>query len=201
VYCPACGGFYARFLPFNGRADARCPRCDSLERHRNTAAVLGELDLFAKRVLHVAPEWPLERRLRSKLGTGYVGGDLQPGEADVVLDLTNIAADDHSFDVVICSHVLEHIPDDRRALSEIRRVLAPGGAALLVVPYRADLTEIYEDPTVTRPEDRAREFGQRDHVRWYSYDGFTRRVQDAGFDLELSEAWSPGDAAVLARPS
>ncbi len=211
VYCPVCNRHFRHFLSFNNRPNVRCPRCDSLERHRAAISVWSaQLGLFteALRVLHVAPEWALARILRQLPNLDYVTGDLQPGRADLILDLTAIEAPDDSFDVVLCSHVLEHIPDDRRALAEIRRVLRSSGQAFLVVPYDRSRTEIYEDSSITDPEGRQAAFGQFDHVRWYSRQGFESRVRAAGFTIEnLTHdctpglAWAPADLAVIARPT
>jgi SAM-dependent methyltransferase len=211
VHCSVCGGSFRRFLPYNGRPNAACPRCGSKERHRAAVAFWRDrLGLFTDplRVLHVAPEHWLDRLLRAAPNLTYITGDLEPGKADIVLDLTAVDSPDGSFDVVLCSHVLEHIPDDTKALSEIRRILTPSGRAFLVVPHDPALTDTYEDPTITTPEGREAAFGQFDHVRFYSRTGFEARVRAAGFEVEnLSQdtarhlGWTRNDLAVLARPA
>jgi SAM-dependent methyltransferase len=102
--------------------------------------------------------------------------------ADLRLDITDMDLPDGSFDLILCSHVLEHVPDDRAAMAELRRVLAPGGLALVLTPYRAD-QPTYEDPSVTSPIDRMVAFGQQDHVRIYGTD-LPDRLRDADFDVE-----------------
>src|SRR5262249_52410044 len=101
--------------------------------------------------------------------------------------------DDRSFDAVLCNHVMEHVPDDRAAFGEIRRILRPGGWATLMTPVVRDVTD--EDPTVTDPAERLRRFGQRDHVRRYGWD-YVQRVEEAGLDVEVAgqgEELSAGD--------
>jgi SAM-dependent methyltransferase len=140
-----------------------------------------DTDLFdgrAKNVLHFAPERCLEPFLRQRLGAGYQTADLEREDVDLRLDVTNIQLSDESFDVIICSHVLEHVPDDRRAMQELRRILSSNGWGLVVVPITRDVT--FEDPTIVDPDERLRVFGQRDHVRMYGPD-IVDRLRDAGF--------------------
>jgi SAM-dependent methyltransferase len=136
------------------------------------------------RMLHVAPEALLETRFRKQLGAGYLSADfLQP--ADVKMDITDIQYPEDSFDVVYCSHVLEHVPDDRQAMRELCRVLKPSGWAILLVPVTVDST--IEDPTITDPQERLRLFGQDDHVRRYGPD-FVDRLREAGFNVTTTSA-------------
>jgi SAM-dependent methyltransferase len=104
---------------------------------------------------------------------------------------------DGSFDLILCSHVLEHVPDDGAAMSELRRVLAPGGLALVLTPYRAD-RPTYEDPSVTSPLDRMVAFGQQDHVRIYGTD-LADRLTGAGFEVEDRTAADLFDESVVNR--
>jgi SAM-dependent methyltransferase len=112
----------------------------------------------------------------------YVTGDLTPGAADLELDITKLAVPDHAFDAIICSHVLEHVEDDRAAMRELHRVLAPGGWAVVMVPIDLSREHTYEDPAVRSAEAREREFWQFDHVRLYAPD-IAGRLRDAGFDV------------------
>ena len=102
------------------------------------------------------------------------------------LDLTSIDLPDESIDLTLCSHVLEHVPDDRTAMSELLRVLRPGGHALVMVPLTRAPTD--EDPTITDPEERRRRFGQADHVRRYNAQDVGARLVDAGFRVERFRA-------------
>ncbi|NIP81230.1 MAG: methyltransferase domain-containing protein, partial [Gemmatimonadetes bacterium] len=104
--------------------------------------------------------------------------DLRADDVDVAADLTSLGFADGSFDWVYCSHVLEHVADDRAAMAELHRVVRPGGTVIVQVPVRDGAT--YEDPAVTSPADRLAAFGQEDHVRHYGLD-VTTRLEDAGF--------------------
>jgi SAM-dependent methyltransferase len=134
------------------------------------------------RVLHVAPERCLERRLRIRIGSGYVTADFNDPRADVRMDITDIDYPDATFDFIYCSHVLEHVDDDRRAMREFRRVLKADGTAVLLVPITSAQT--IEDPTITDPAERRRLFGQHDHVRRYGSD-YVNRLRDAGFAVQV----------------
>lgn len=192
--CDVCGHTSRAFLPFGDpgrgrdmapRPDAKCPHCGSLERHRLAWRYLVDhTDLFDGRdkfVLHIAPEHCLQPRFESRLGASYWSADLFRPNARLKMDITAMPLDDDSVDVVYCSHVLEHIPDDRKAMSEIARVLKPGGWALLVVPLR-DADDTYEDFSITTDEGRREAFGQADHVRWYGRD-FETRLAEAGLSV------------------
>ncbi len=126
----------------------------------------------------------------------YVGVDLEPGRADVAADITDLPFEDGSFDAIVCSHVLEHVPDDRRAMSELRRVLSPGGVALVMVPLRAEPT--VEDPADADAASRARRFGQFDHVRWYGPD-IADRLAESGFVVDALTAAAELHQAALRR--
>jgi SAM-dependent methyltransferase len=129
------------------------------------------------RLLHLAPEPSIARRLREVYEC--ITADRAPMNVQVQTDVTKLCFADACFDVVICNHVLEHVPDDRKALSEIYRVLKPGGWASLQVPLVGEHTQ--EDLSIVDPVIRARLYGQIDHVRQYGYD-FMKRINAAGFD-------------------
>lgn len=129
-------------------------------------------------LLHVAPEPFFANLLKPHAEANYLSVDLMMSDAMLKLDLTDMHFHDGQLDVIICSHVLEHIPDDRKAMTEMHRVLRPGGYLLVMVPTYGEHT--YEDWTITEPEDRKLHFGQDDHVRKYGRD-ITLRLQDAGF--------------------
>jgi ubiquinone/menaquinone biosynthesis C-methylase UbiE len=140
-------------------------------------------DLFSgnpKKMLHVAPEAQLSRLFQEADRIDYLSADLSSATAMVKMDITDIHYADDSFDVIYCSHVLEHVSDDMRAMRELYRVLKPGGWAVLQVPISAEMT--FEDPTVTSPEAREQLFGQSDHVRRYGPD-YADRLAAAGFSV------------------
>lgn len=194
--CPVCNTKTDEFLPFAGdprkqqRPNAKCASCGALERHRLVwLYLLNETDLFLgskrKRILHVAPEPALFSKLRQEPLLDYVSADLDPtfarGEMET-MDITSIQHPAESFDVIYCSHVLEHVPDDRKAMREFARVLKASGWAIILVPVLRAVTE--EDSSVTDPAERSRRFGQIDHVRAYGPD-FADRLADAGFDVTV----------------
>jgi SAM-dependent methyltransferase len=185
VECPLCGGRFSRFRDAWNRANAICWRCGAHERHRQTWIELTrrrpELLDDAGSLLHFAPEHALERRLRGRAGLRYVTADLDPSLGDLQLDLTALDLPDGAFDAILCSHVLEHVADDRAAMSELRRVTAPGGWVLVMVLLDHGRTTTYEDPSIVTPGARTLAFWQHDHVRLYALD-IADRLREAGFD-------------------
>ena len=169
-----------------------CPFCGATDHDRFYALYLDELlamDRWAKgiRIVDFAPVRCLSALIRKKLqkhpGT-YRTADLFDPEVDDKVDLMDMAIyNDGQFDFFICSHVLEHVADDRKALRELFRILAPGGSGILMVPIALDVDVVDEDPTVTDEAERWRRFGQHDHVRLYSKQGFVERIRQAGFDV------------------
>lgn len=182
--CPICGyeGPFGPFGPVIVRPDARCPHCKSLERHRLLKLAFDRIGWpeDRPRILHFAPDKAVRMMLEPLAGS-YVRADLSRPNVDLNTSVEAIDAPDGSFDLVICSHVLEHV-DDRKALAEIRRVLAPGGRAVLAVPIAEGWDETYEDPAITDPADRRIHFEQEDHLRIYGRD-FRDRVAAVGFRL------------------
>jgi SAM-dependent methyltransferase len=182
--CPICG-FHGRFLSLERgqRLDSRCPGCGSRERHRLQHLFLtegGGWKLAGKRVLHFAPE-----RYMLKLMRGnplYISGDLRQPDAAEQMDATKIPYPDASFDVVIANHMLEHIPDDRKALAEFARVLRPGGLLLLAVPQNHAAAETDEELAKIDPMERFWRFTGYDHCRMYGRD-FAARVAQQGFEV------------------
>jgi ubiquinone/menaquinone biosynthesis C-methylase UbiE len=126
----------------------------------------------------------MEKRLRTYKNIQYVTGDLYEPGVTTCMDITALPFPDNSFDVVYCSHVFEHIPDDRHAIRECLRVLKPSGWAILLVPITAERT--FEDPSISDPKERIRLFGQDDHVRRYGPD-YVDRLYEAGFSVEISQ--------------
>ena len=199
-YCAVCDKSANQFRTFGvtPREDAQCPFCGSLERDRLAIAFLREqTNLFngnPKELLHVAPERFFKPLFSHAAGDGYLTADLMAKDVMEKMDITDIQHPDARFDVIYCSHVLEHVPDDRKAIREFFRVLRPDGWAVLNVPVTADAT--FEDPSITDPKERERLFGQDDHVRQYGPD-YQDRLEEAGFVVAVSTAadfLSPGDA-------
>lgn len=208
--CPLCGHvgpFQAQGLP--PRPDAQCPSCGSVERHRLLHLAQQELGLVrpGERVLHFAPEPATGAWLRSLAGE-YTSADIRPGAADRVLDIERVDLPDACVDVVVASHVLEHV-DDTPALREIHRVLAPGGRAIILVPVVEGWPTTYENPSVTTDAGRLEHFGRHDHVRVYGRD-VRDRIVAAGFGLTeftgtheqaIRHALIPGEVVFLAAPA
>lgn len=194
--CPLCG-YIGPFKAHkrSGRPNASCGRCGARERHRLVAlylSILGPERFAGRRVLHFSPEYFLAPFFAE--AALYITADLSSPEAGLRTDITRIALADGAVDVVMCNHVLEHIPDDAAAIAEFHRILAPGGTALITVPLDGGLAHTYEDATVTTPEGRTRHFGQFDHVRIYGRD-IAERLARPGFRVE---SFKP-DAAQQAR--
>lgn len=188
--CNICGRTFGRFdQGVHTSNELQCPFCTSRPRHRTAYRYFRERsDLFdgrPKRMLHIAPEQSLGPVLQSIPNIDYLSGDLDPRAAMVEMDITDIHYADNSFDAIYCSHVLEHVPDDRRAIRELVRVLSARGWAVIAVPItRQDRT--FEDPSITEPAERTKTFGQFDHVRAYAPD-FVERLRDSGCDVTIDD--------------
>ena len=193
-YCPVCqNGCGKSFLGFGGyfgednNSDCACARCGSHHRHRFHWLILAQ-QLFRQEnsgcsLLHFAPESFFAKRFEDFFGDNYVTGDIEPGRAKFVVDITDICFPENKFDYIICSHVLEHIVDDITALKELYRVLKPGGTAYLSVPLRRE-EATYEDYSITSPAERTTHFGRYDHVRHYGTD-IVDRIKSVGFCVEV----------------
>ncbi|MEO0416580.1 MAG: methyltransferase domain-containing protein [Verrucomicrobiota bacterium] len=189
VECPVCDAKYSRFLTYGRlkpRENALCPSCLALERHRLMWLYLKEqTDFFSepKKLLHIAPEYCFLDRFKKQENLDYVTGDLISPLADVHFDVHDIPFEDNSFDIAFCNHVMEHVEDDVKAMSEICRVLRPGGWAFIQSPQDYSRQDTYEDPTITDPKDREEHFWQDDHVRLFGMD-YGKRLEQAGFSVE-----------------
>ncbi len=186
-HCDCCGRSFHKFLPFGlrNRKNAKCPNCGSLERHRLIWLYLKErTSLFSDNlmVLHFAPEMIFQKNLKNLANLDYISADLDPSRAMLKVDITNIYFKDNTFDVILCNHVLEHIQDDHKAMSELFRILKPGGWSIIQVPIKREKT--FEDDNIKSPEEREKQFGQRDHVRQYGRD-FKNRLEKAGFEVKV----------------
>ena len=171
-----------------------CFKCGSKDRHRLVLVYLKyKLGIFSSdaiiRILHMAPEKSLSKYIQNNSSHEYIGGDLVPERYSYVknmvkVDLLEIPYENDSFDLIICNHLLEHISQDDLAMQEIRRVLKPGGTAILQVPISLNSETTYEDGTITSPQDRLVAFGQSDHVRIYGRD-YPDRLRKAGFEVNV----------------
>jgi SAM-dependent methyltransferase len=193
--CPVCGYTGVFDLTTYGtppRWDSECPRCKSNERRRLMAMAFASLPIGRDaKILHFAPEKPLADRLRGSYPE-YRTAQLKPGRADLTLDMEDIGLESSSIDVILCSHVLEHV-DDAKALPELFRILRPAGRLLIMVPIVEGWVATYDNPAILSREDRSLHFGRVDHLRWYGAD-LRRRLRSAGF--ELSEFTAEGEKSV-----
>ncbi len=181
--CPVCQAKLRTFIQLES-GDLLCPACGSLPRNRRLWILLQDLIHPGMQILHFSPSRPLRRRLEKWQGISYTSTDYASEfPADKQLDITQIDEPDHKYDLIICFHVLEHILDDRKALSELFRILKPIGKCLIQTPFKSG--EIYEDASIMSPADRLIHFGQEDHVRIYSAEGLAERARDAGFNVEI----------------
>lgn len=186
---PIDGKSFKSFLPYGygkQRNNVLSPSTLSLERHRLLWLYLqNETDFFSaeKKVLHFAPEQCFLKRFRKLNNIDYTTTDLLSPIADVKADICNLPFKDNSYDVILCNHVLEHIPDDTKAMQELYRVLKPQGMAILQIPQDLNRKVTFEDDSITDKKERAKIFGQYDHVRVYGRDYFNK-LRSIGFMVE-----------------
>ncbi len=188
--CPICGMRTYRFKTFDGgygmdkQEDVECRWCGSHPRHRRIWLYLTRkktdfMKMHDSRFLHIAPENCFRKKFKKNF-KNYLTADLTHVEAMVKMDITQIQYPDNYFDIIFCNHVLEHIQDDIKALSELYRVLNKGGNAILMVPQITGMPTTYEDSSITTPEGRAKAFGLHDHFRIYG-DDYLERLKSVGF--------------------
>jgi len=197
-YCPICSSHLRKFIPLYRPYHSWCPICQSLARHRFIWHYFQHATLPRDgqnlRILHIAPEKAIQAFFQTIPGVEYLSGDLVNKSAMVRMDICNINYPDESFDLIFCSHVLEHVEDDRQALREFHRVLSSQGQLMLMVPIMGEVT--IEDPSVTDPAERERLYGQLDHVRAYGLD-FPKIVSSQGFKVQTFEPKSYFNAAQI----
>ena len=186
---PIDGKSYRKFLPYGYqkiRKNVLAPGTFSLERHRLFWIYLkNETDFFSatkKKVLHFAPEQAFYNQFKKIKKLNYTTTDLFSPLADIKADICNLPFKDNQFDYIFCNHVLEHIPDDNKAMSELFRVLAPNGIGIFQIPQDLSREFTFEDDSVTDPKERAIIFGQYDHVRVYGRDYFDK-LREIGFNV------------------
>ena len=188
---PIDGKRFRKFLPYGygvQRPNVLSPSTLSLERHRLMWLYLkNQTDFFdqtkPKKVLHMAPEQCFLKRFKALDHIDLVTADLYSPIVDVKADICDLPFNDNSFDIIFCNHVLEHIIDDRKAMSELYRTLKPGGFGIFQIPQDYSRATTYEDFSISSPEERAKHFGQYDHVRVYGSDYF-ERLKSVGFRVE-----------------
>ena len=186
---PIDGKSFRKFLPYgyeNPRENVLSPSTLSLERHRLLWLYLkNETDFFNKpiKLLHFAPEQAFYQRFKKLDHITYTTTDLNSPLADVKADICHLPFDEDTFDVILCNHVLEHIPDDTKAMQELYRVMKPGGWGIFQIPQDLKREQTFEDNTITDRKERARIFGQYDHVRIYGRDYFDK-LRSVGFKVE-----------------
>ncbi|WP_225035030.1 class I SAM-dependent methyltransferase [Winogradskyella sp. SM1960] len=202
---PIDGKSFKTFLPYgygNQRNNVLSPSTLSLERHRLLWLYLNnETDFFSRdtesssalSVLHFAPEQCFLKRFRDLKNINYTTTDLLSPIADVKADICDLPFEDNSYDVILCNHVLEHIPDDTKAMQELYRVMKPGGYGIFQIPQDLNREVTFEDDSITDRDERAKIFGQYDHVRVYGRDYFDKlrsigfRVEEVDYTSQLSE--------------
>jgi SAM-dependent methyltransferase len=212
ISCVLCENSVRGFHPHGGGAEVlnrrqvvggmkrmndRCPVCHGADRTRMMMLYLEtETDIGRRpiRLLHVAPDFGLYLWLKRQKQVDYVGTDLDKSRYRHIdniqsADLTATPFAANSFDIIICSHVLEHVPDDAAAFSEIFRILKPGGHALLLTPYALDGRGTEEDISLNDAAEQDRRFGQWDHLRIYDRDDFLSRMRSAGFEASLYDPY------------
>jgi SAM-dependent methyltransferase len=166
-----------------------CPKCDATDRERLMAIYLDEAwPAFGGRrvkLMDFAPAYPLSLKIKKLPGVDYRSADLTRRDVQENVDLTDTGYPDASVDVFICSHILEHIPDDRKAMRELCRILAPKGLGLMLVPLVVGVETTTEEPAGgASVEYRWKHFGMGDHVRQYGRRDFVARLKEAGFVVE-----------------
>lgn len=189
VECPVCEKKFRKFLSYGSKVAHRegvlCPYDLTLERHRLMWLYLKDhSDFFTvpKKVMHVAPEQCFLDLFKKQKNLDYTTGDLVSPIADIHFDLHKIPLDDNTYDVIFCNHVLEHVDDDHQCMTELFRIMKPGGWGIFQVPIDSTRTETYEDPTITDPDEREKHFWQYDHVRLYGLD-YPAKLRAAGFEV------------------
>lgn len=180
---------FKSFLPYgyeNPRENVLSPSTLSLERHRLLWLYLKiETNFFTAplKVLHFAPEQAFYKRFRKLKNLTYTTTDLNSPLADVKADICDLPFENEAFDVIFCNHVLEHIPNDTKAMQELYRILKPGGWGIFQIPQELDRETTFEDDSITDKKERAKIFGQYDHVRIYGRDYFNK-LRNIGFTVE-----------------
>ncbi len=215
VECPVCERSFRKFLSYGSnvahRENVLCPYDLTLERHRLMWLYLKDHSNFFTaenlKVLHIAPEQCFHKRFKAQKNLDYRTADLVSPIADMHFDLHSIPLGDNQFEVVFCNHVMEHVDDAIQCMSELYRVMKPGGWGIMQVPQDLDRADTYEDASITSPEDREKHYWQKDHVRlfgrdypdWLQKAGFTvvEFDKDAYYSHEIQERYRLGKKEIL----
>jgi SAM-dependent methyltransferase len=192
-YCPICENFLTIFLPMGEklRPNAKCPNCGSLERHRLIYLYFKEETNIFKdsiRLLHFAPELCFVEMFSRQSNIEYFPVDIDQSSPFIRerVDIQNAQYPDNFFDAIYCSHVLEHVPDDKKAMRELYRILKISGWAILQVPINVNSNNTIEDPRINTPEKRSQFYEQKDHLRYYGLD-YPQRLKEAGFKVKVDK--------------
>ncbi len=190
VECPVCEKSFRKFLSYGSNVAHRdgvlCPYDLTLERHRLMWWYLQhKSDFFTaqKKVMHIAPEQCFLDKFKAQKNLDYTTGDLMSPIADIHFDLHDIPLEDNTYDVIFCNHVLEHVENDHKCMTELYRIMKPGGWGIFQVPIDYTRAETYEDASITTPEEREKHFWQYDHVRLFGLD-YPDKLRAAGFEVE-----------------
>lgn len=187
-YCICCDKSFRKFLPHGNvpRTNAVCPYCRSLERTRLLMYYLqNETPVFKQhlKILHFAPEKAISKKIRSFNNSKYITADINPALGDHIVDIQNIPFEEEVFDLIICSHVLGHVPDEPKAIDEIYRVLKPGGVAVILTLIDLNMETTYENKSANTPKERLKHFGESDLLRLHGND-FGSLLQREGIKVE-----------------
>lgn len=208
VECPVCKSHFEKFLPYGraGRDNALCPSCLALERHRLMYLYLERKTNFFTnnlKLLHVAPEYCFIERFEAMKNIDYITADIESPLAKVKMDIHSIPFEANTFDVAFCNHVMEHVDDYVLAMSELCRILKPGGWAIIQSPQDMKRASTYEDPTITDPKEREKHFLQNDHLRLFGRD-YAHELGKGGFivteDRFVMDELSPEEVKRFALP-
>ena len=206
VECPVCEKSFSKFLSYGSnvahRENVLCPYDLTLERHRLMWLYLTrKTDFFSAeslKVLHIAPEQCFLPHFKKQNNLDYTTADLVSPIADIHFDLHDIPLEDNQYDVVFCNHVMEHVDDPIRCMSELNRVMKPGGWAIMQVPQDMSRTETYEDKSITSPDEREKHFWQKDHVRLFGKD-YPSYLEKAGFKVDEFDLNTEFDATEVVK--